>query len=325
MNPSILVANKGSGSWEPELWAERIRPLLPERTILTTNNKGIYEGAEAPLRDVRYVLVWKPKQETLDRLPSLKAIFSLGAGVDHIFALSRLPDVPIARIVDRDLTMRMTEYVVWQVLDQLRRGPAYRRLQREGRWDELEQPAAGHVTVGLMGLGIMGADATEVLLRLGFQVRGWSRTKKQIAGVETFAGSSGLDEFLSGTDILVSLLPLTPETRNFIDINLLKKLRRSGPLGGPVFINAGRGGSQVEADIAQALQDGTLVGAALDVFAAEPLPADSPLWSFDNLTITPHVAAVSDAQALARQIAEQIEAFERGQPLRNCVERERGY
>ena len=325
MKPSVLVATKGSGSWDPERWAERIRPLLPGCTILTTNPKGVYEGPEAPLQDVRYVLVWKPRQETLDRLPALRAIFSLGAGVDHIFALSRLPDVPIARIVDRDLTMRMTEYVVWQVLEHLRRGPAYRRLQRERSWHEFEQPAARHVTVGLMGLGIMGADAAEVLLRLGFSVRGWSRTKREIAGVETFAGASGLDEFLSGTDILVSLLPLTPETRNFIDINLLKKLRRSGPLGGPVLINAGRGGSQVESDIEQALKVGMLVGAGLDVFQTEPLPGENPLWGFDNLTITPHVAAVSDAQALARQIAEQIEAFERGEPLRNCVERERGY
>jgi glyoxylate/hydroxypyruvate reductase len=325
MKPSILVATKGSGSWDPERWAERIQPLLPGRTILTTSGKGIYQGSEAPLRDVHYVLVWKPKQETLDRLPALRAIFSLGAGVDHIFALPRLPDVPIARIVDRDLTMRMTEYVVWQVLDHLRRGPAYRRLQRESRWHEFEQPAARHVTVGLMGLGVMGVDAAEVLLRLGFQVRGWSRTRKQIPGVETFASTSGLGEFLSGTDILVSLLPLTPETRNFIDLRMLRKLRRSGALGGPVFINAGRGGSHVEADIVRALQDGTLIGAALDVFQAEPLPADSPLWSFNNLTVTPHVAAVSAPEALARQIAEQIEAFERGEPLRNCVERERGY
>jgi glyoxylate/hydroxypyruvate reductase len=325
MKPSILVATKGSGSWDPERWAERIRSLLPGRTILTTNGKGIYEGAEAPLRDVHYVLVWKPKQPTLDRLPALRAIFSLGAGVDHIFALPRLPAVPIARIVDRDLTMRMTEYVVWQVLDHLRRGPAYRRLQREGRWDEFEQPAAAHVTVGLMGLGIMGADAAEVLLRLGFQVRGWSRTKKIFPGVETYAGEPELDAFLAGTDILVSLLPLTPETKNFIDINLLRKLRRDGPLGGPILINAGRGGSQVEADIVGALEDSTLVGAGLDVFQTEPLPADSPLWSFGNVTITPHVAAVSDAQALARQIADQIEAFERGEPLRNCVEQERGY
>lgn len=322
MKPTVLVATK---EWDPESWADRIRAFLPERTILTTNRKGIYEGADLPLQDVHYVLVWKPKQETLDRLPALRAIFSLGAGVDHIFALPRLPDVPIARIVDRDLTMRMTEYIVWQVLDHFRRGPAYRRLQRERRWHEFEQPAARHLTVGLMGLGIMGTDAAEVLLRLGFSVRGWSRMKKQIPGVETFAGMPGLDGFLSGTDILVSLLPLTPETRNFIDINILKKLRRSGPLGGPVFINAGRGGSHVEADVAQALKDGALVGAGLDVFQAEPLPADSPLWSFDNLTVTPHVAAVSDPRALARQIAEQIEAFERGEPLRNCVERERGY
>lgn len=322
MKPALLVATT---EWDPDAWAARLRPLLPDRTILTTTRKCVFAGSDAELRDVRYILVWKPKQETLDRLPALQAIFSLGAGVDHIFILPRLPNVPIARIVDRDLTSRMTEYVVWQVLDHLRRGPAYRRLQREHVWEEFEQPAARHVTVGLLGLGVMGADSAEVLLRLGFQVRGWSRARREIPGVRTFAGSAGLDEFLAGTDILVSLLPLTPETRHVIDIKLLKKLRRSGPLGGPVFINAGRGGLHVEADIAQALTDGTLIGVSLDVFEVEPLPADSPLWKFDALTITPHVAAVSDPQALAVQIAGQIEGFERGEPLRNLVDRERGY
>ena len=145
------------------------------------------------------------------------------------------------------------------------------------------------------------------------------------SGFESFAGADGLDAFLAGTDILVSLLPLTPETRQIVDLKLLKKLRRTGPLGGPVFINAGRGGTHVEADIMTALRDGTLAGASLDVFEQEPLPPESPLWDFDTVTITPHVAAVSDPVALARQIAEQIEAFERGEPLSNCVDRKRGY
>jgi glyoxylate/hydroxypyruvate reductase A len=156
-------------------------------------------------------------------------------------------------------------------------------------------------------------------------VRGWARTPKAIEGVETFAGRDGLDAFLSGTDILVSLLPLTPATRHIINLEMLRKLRRNGALGGPFLINAGRGGLQVEADIVTALRDGTLKGASLDVFEEEPLPATSPLWDFDNVTITPHVAAVSDSDVIGAQIARQIEAFERGEPLRNCVERERGY
>ncbi len=293
--------------------------------MLSTGRDGVYRGTDEELGEVRYVLVWKPKQETLDRLPGLRVIFSLGAGVDHVFAVPRLPQVPVVRMVDPDLTRRMTEYVVWQVLDHQRLGPVYRRHQRKHLWRDVDPPAARDVTVGLMGLGIMGTSAAEALLRLGFRVRGWARSKKTIAGVETFAGADGLEPFLSGTDILVSLLPLTPDTRHFIDLRLLRKLRREGPLGGPILINAGRGGLQVEADIVAALKDGTLAGASLDVFEEEPLSAESPLWDFDRVTVTPHVAAVSDPAALARQIADQIEALERGEPLINCVDPKRGY
>ena len=322
MKPALLVATKG---WDAETWAERLRARLPDRVILATGRDGIFHGPEAALAAVNYVLVWKPLQETLDRLPGLRAIFSLGAGVDHVLALPRLPDVPVVRIVDADLTRRMTEYVVWQCLDHLRLGRAYRRQQREHRWRDVEPPAAREIAVGIMGLGVMGTSAAEALLGLGFGVRGWARTPRAVPGVETFAGADGLDAFLSGTDILISLLPFTPGTRHLVDLALLKKLRRTGPLGGPVFINAGRGGTHVEADVVAALSDGTLSGASLDVFEEEPLSPKSPLWDFDSVTITPHVAAVSDPVALARQIADQIEAFERGEPLSNCVDRRRGY
>jgi glyoxylate/hydroxypyruvate reductase A len=302
-----------------------MRLLLPERAVLCTRPDGLYPGPDDDLAAVRYVLAWKPRHATLDRLPALRAIFSLGAGVDHILELQRLPDVPVVRIVDPDLTGRMTEYVVWQVLHHLRRGPGYRRRQKEHVWEAAEQPAARDIAVGIMGLGVMGLAAADVLLRLGFKVRGWTRTRKEAPGVEVFAGPGGLDRFLAGTDILVSLLPLTAETRGLVDGELLGQLSRAGPLGGPVFINAGRGGTHVEADLLKTLKDGTLAGASLDVFENEPLAADSPLWDLDNLVITPHVAGVSDPLALGRQIAEQIRAFERGEPLRNRVDPERGY
>lgn len=322
MKPAVLVATKG---WDVERWAGRIRPLLPGRPVLCTDRSGAFHGRDEELEKVRYILAWKPLQETIDRLPGCDVIFSLGAGVDHIFSLTRIPDVPIVRMVGHDLTARMTEYVAWQVLHHLRLGAAYARNQKEHVWRDIDPPAAAHVTVGIMGLGVMGASAAEMLLRLGFPVRSWTRGPKSMAGVESFHGHDGLDAFLAGADILVSLLPLTPETTGFIDGALIRKLRRTGPLGGPVLINAGRGGSQVEADIAEALRDGALAGASLDVFQIEPLPSDSPLWDFENVVITPHVAAVSDPDALAGQIAAQIEAFERGEPLRNRVDRDRGY
>jgi glyoxylate/hydroxypyruvate reductase A len=322
MNPALMVAAQG---WEAESWADRLRPLLAGRRIILADRSGDYSGSEADLAQVHYLLAWKPRQKILDRLPTLRVIFSLGAGVDHIMSLPRLPDVPIIRIVDPDLTARMTEYIVWQVLDHLRHGTAYRRLQRECRWEEFEQPAARHVTVGILGLGVLGTAAADMLLRLGFNVRAWTRTPKSMAEVAVFSGPEGLDAFLAGTDILVSLLPLTRDTSGLVTYELLKKLHRPGPLGGPVFINAGRGGTHVEADVAEALQDGTLAGASLDVFETEPLPADSPIWDMESVTITPHVAAVSDPEALAEQIAEQIKAFERGEPLRNRVDRTRGY
>jgi glyoxylate/hydroxypyruvate reductase A len=322
MAPSVLVAARG---WDGESWRQRMQAHLPTHVILNTARDGLYAGPDSDLADVSYLLAWRLRQETLDRLPRLSAIFSLGAGVDHIFALQRLPNVSIARIVDPDLTGRMTDYVVWQVLDHFRRGPTYRRQQSKRIWDELDQPATRDVTVGILGLGSLGRDAADVLLRLGFRVRGWSRSGKSIAGVEDFHGSEGLDGFLADVDILVALLPLTPETRGLIDAKLLHKLRKGGPLGGPVLINAGRGGSHVETDVTAALRDGTLVGATLDVFEREPLPPDSPLWELGNLTITPHFASASDPEALCKQIADQIKAVERGEPLKNRVDPARGY
>jgi glyoxylate/hydroxypyruvate reductase A len=177
-----------------------------------------------------------------------------------------------------------------------------------------------------MGYGELGQDAGEVLVRLGFRVAAWSRSPKLAsAGVELFSGAEGLAPFLARTDILVALMPLTPETRGILDRRLFAGLAQGGVLGAPVLINAGRGGLQVEADILAALDDGTLGAATLDVFNQEPLPADSPLWTHPNVTITPHNAADSDPDAISDYVAQQILAFEAGEPLANVVDRRRGY
>ena len=277
------------------------------------------------LSEAAYAVVWKPDPDLFRRASGLKAIFSGGAGVDHILSNYVLPDLPIVRFVDRSLTDRMSEWVVWQCLHHLRNGFVYAEQQRSRVWREIaDQPEARDVTVGIMGLGVLGADAAAKLKVMGFRVIGWSRSKKDIEGVETF-DAAGLDEFLGHTDILVGLLPLTDDTRGIYNRSLFSKLSRSGVLGGPIFLNAGRGGSQEEADLAACLADGTLKAASLDVFTREPLDRNSPLWAMPNVLITPHAAASSDVRALFRHVEEQVSRLESGQPLQFVVDRTSGY
>jgi glyoxylate/hydroxypyruvate reductase len=218
------------------------------------------------------------------------------------------------------------QYVVLHCLMHLRRQRAYDAQQRQKLWlDDRFQPGAHHVRVGIMGLGVLGQDAAKKLGVMGFEVAGWSRSPRPIEGIETFSGAEGLDRFLARTDILVCLLPLTQDTRGILNRSVFARLARDGRLGGPVVINAGRGGLQVAADILGCLSDGTLAAATLDVFETEPLPPESPLWTHPAVTITPHNAAMSDPESIAVQIAEQIRNLERGEPLRNIVDPKTGY
>ncbi|HEY5796932.1 MAG TPA: glyoxylate/hydroxypyruvate reductase A [Bosea sp. (in: a-proteobacteria)] len=313
---SLLLAMTG---WHVEDWRQRFKALLPDMPIVIL-------GEPFDRRSVHYVASWKHPEGSLAGLPNLAAVFSLGAGVDHLFADSRLPDVPIARVVDPDLTTRMSEYIVLHCLRYLRQQPRYDRQQREKSWDDdRNQPAARSVRVGIMGLGELGQDAARKLQVMGFDVAGWSRSPKTIEGLATFAGTEGMTPFLARTDILVSLLPLTPETRGTINATLLAGLAQDGRLGGPFLINAGRGGLQVEADILAALDAGTLKGVTLDVFETEPLPVESRLWNHPAVTVTPHNAAMSEPEAIATLIAAQVRRLEAGEPLEHGVDPARGY
>jgi glyoxylate/hydroxypyruvate reductase len=313
--PAILLAVTGT---DPQPWEARLRTLAPERDIRLWPH-GLGDAA-----DIAYACAWHAPRGLFTRLPRLNAIFSLGAGVDHLLADPDLPDVPIVRIVDPDLTTRMTEYVVLHVLLHHRRYRLYDVQQRERVWREHAQPPASAVAVGVMGLGVLGTAAATALARLGFRVAGWSRTAKTLVGVECFHGEDALDAFLRRTEILVCLLPATPATGGILDLKLLRKLKRDGG-GGAYLINAARGALQIEADILAALDEGTLAGATLDVFAREPLPSASPLWRHPKVTITPHNAAFSDPHALAANVLRQIERFEAGLPLEHVIDRARGY
>jgi glyoxylate/hydroxypyruvate reductase A len=314
--PSILLAIMG---WDPKGWEQRFRALAPLHDI------RVWPDAVGDAAGIHYACVWKPPAGLLAGFRNLKAIFSLGAGADDLLADPRLPDVPVVRIVDPDLTMRMTEYVVLHVLMCHRRQRLYDAQQRERLWHEHSQPAAREVVVGIMGLGVLGASAAHMLQRIGFKVAGWSRTPKALPGVETFQGAQGLEPFLRQSEILVCLLPATPATRGIINLDLLRKLRKHGALQGAYLINAGRGSLQIDADILAALEEGSLAGATLDVFATEPLPIESPLWGHPKLTITPHNAAQAVPQTLAVSVLQQIDRMELGHRPENTIDRAHGY
>ena len=312
----LLVALSG---WNVGQWVERLQKKMPGREIVAL-------GEPFDRRAVHYAVSWKHPAGSLANLPNLSAIFSLGAGVDFLFNDDRLPDVPIYRVVDSDLTNRMSEYVIMHCLMLLRQTRRYDAQQKEKLWDDDRfQPAASDVRVGIMGMGELGQDAARKLRMMGFQVAGWSRTPKQIDGVTTYSGDTGLQEFLSCTDILVVLLPLTPQTRGIIDERLIRGLAQNGRLGKPALINAGRGGLQKEAAILKTLNEGVLGHAVLDVFETEPLPRDSLLWTHPLVTVTPHNAAMSDPDAIGALVARQIAKMEAGQEPDYRVDRARAY
>ena len=275
------------GDWDASEWEQQLRASSPQREV------RVWPDRVGDPADIRYACVWKPRPGLLAQFPHL--------------------------------TARMSEYVALHVLLHHRRLGLYRRQQHERRWCDHPQPAAGEVTVGIMGFGVLGRAAAAVLMQSGFQVIAFCRHPKLVSEVELFHGAQGLEAFAAKTEILVCLLPQTPETRGILNLELFKRLKRDGALGGAYLVNAGRGLLQVDADIIAALDQGTLSGASLDVFPVEPLPDDSPLWAHPGIIITPHNAAVSDPRALTANVLAQMARFERGLALQNVVNRRAGY
>ncbi|MEO3435089.1 glyoxylate/hydroxypyruvate reductase A [Inquilinus sp. CAU 1745] len=308
---TILFA---STSDDPRDWDTALKAALPDLDFRMPS--GIGNPAE-----IDYALVWKPPPGLLAGLPHLKAIFSLGAGVDSLLADPTLPrGVPLVRMVNRGLTEGMTDWVCAQVLAWHRKTALYRAHQARGQWRKEEELLSRERRVGILGLGELGADAAKMLAALRFQVMGWSRSPKTIEGVECFHGAEGLDAMLSRSEALVCLLPLTPETTGILDSRLFARLPE-----GAFVINAARGGHLVEADLLAAFAAGRLSGAALDVFATEPLPGDHPFWSHPDIIVSPHVASITHARTAALGVAEGIKRREAGLPLENLVDHSRGY
>lgn len=295
-------------------WSAAIRALDPGLDLRFWPDCG--DPAE-----IEFVILGAKAPGDLRRFANLRAIQSTWAGVNFLLADTGLPpERPLARMVDRGLTASMTEYVVFHVLDHLRAGPRLRAAQRERRWLELEPRKPQSVTVAILGLGALGADAAARLHELGFTLRGWSRSRKELAGVTSFAGLERLAECLDGAEILVCLLPLTDETRGILDARAFAALAP-----GAVLIHAARGAHLVEADLLAALAQGRPSRAVIDVFATEPLPPEHPFWRHPAITVTPHVAAITRPGTGAEDIVANYRHALAGEPLINQVDRGQGY
>jgi glyoxylate/hydroxypyruvate reductase A len=257
----------------------------------------------------------------LRRYPKLKLVISMGAGVDHLLRPpGPPPGIPVARLVDTMLTTQMGEWVLLNLLRFHRQDPEYRAQQRAGIWRELEAPATASRRIGVLGLGELGGHAAKLIAGIGFPVAGWSRRPKSLPGIEAFHGTDGLDAMARQSDMLVCLLPLTPETRGVIDARLLALLP-----AGAFVINGARGGHVVEADLLAALESGQVAGAALDVFEPEPLPPAHPFWTHPKVVMTPHAASITIPESAAPQVVENIRRVREGRAPINLVDFAAGY
>lgn len=309
---AVLLA---TGKATMPVWQEALLRLDPGLEIRLWPDAG----AEA---EIDVAVIWGAQYlQALRRFPNLRLIVSMGAGVDHLVRPpGPPPGVPVARLKDARLTQGMAEWVLLNVLRFHRQDPEYRALQAARVWEELPAPETSARRIGVLGLGEIGGAVARVLAGLGFPVMGWSRGPKAIPGIETFHGAAGLDAMLARSDMLVCLLPLTPETRGIINARSLGLLPQ-----GAFLINGGRGGHQVQEDILAALESGRLAGAALDVFEPEPLPAEHPFWGHPKVFMTPHAASITIPDSAAPQVVENIRRARAGEPLLNLVDFAAGY
>ncbi|WP_153098982.1 2-hydroxyacid dehydrogenase [Paraburkholderia hayleyella] len=299
-------------------WLHDLACALPQASL-----REWQPGDDGP---ADFILVWHPPRELLGPRANLRAVFNLGAGVDAILALEHEfpgvlpPDVPLVRLEDGGMAQQMIEYVTYAVLRYLRRFDDYAQLQAQHRWQELEPHPRESFTVGVLGLGVLGAQVAQALAALGLPVRGFSRHPKQLDGVATYAGETQFDAFLEGVQVLVNLLPHTPDTRGVLNAHTFSRLARGARL-----INVARGAHLVEDDLLAALADGQLAAATLDVFSQEPLPQMHPFWGDPRITITPHCSAQTQRKEGIAQIVQKMTALMRGEAISGIVERQRGY
>ena len=307
---AVLKIGKKRALW----WKEHMSSLLPDFDFFLADESYDNEMIE-------YAVVWKPQPGWLKTFPNLKCIVSVGAGIDHILCDPKLPkNIPIIRTTSKDLSIRMREYVTLHVLRLHRRLPELEAAQNLKEWKQIIEPPADKRSIGIMGLGTLGADCAKTLASIGFAVSGWSKTQKNIDYVDCFWGDNQRDTFLNKAEILVCMLPLTPLTKGILNYSLFAKLPK-----GASIINVSRGQHLVENDLLKALESQQITSATLDVFHEEPLPRKHPFWTHPNILVTPHIASLIDPIAGGKSIAENLKKFIAGEYVKNLVPPGRDY
>lgn len=302
----------------PVAWAGLWLPWLSKADIdVAVHGRDAYDAD-----DIDYVLGFRPQPGLLKTFPNLKTIFSLGAGVDGFLVDPEFPkSIPLVRFVDDQLSTEMAQFVVMHVLLQHRTAHDFEAAQKQSKWAQRVLPRkTADTRIGILGLGEIGTVAGERLRDLGFSVSGWSRSRKSVDGIKSYAGDAQFAEFLGASDFLICLLPLTPDTRGILNARTFAMLPK-----GSYVINVARGGHLIESELIAAIDGGHLAGATLDVFETEPLPEKSPLWLHPKVTVTPHIAAISDPRVAANFVLDGIARAERGERHENTVDMGRGY
>ncbi|WP_445177592.1 2-hydroxyacid dehydrogenase [Pseudomonas sp. McL0111] len=277
--------------------------------------------AEDPqAKNAQVAACWFPLPGSLAKLPNLQVIHSVAAGIDHLEHDPSCPDLPVCRVVDPGHRQGMTEYVRWAVIHYHRGFDQVLVQQRQQHWERPLQRPASQFRIGVMGLGSLGSAIALDLAAAGYAVRGWARSSKDLPGVQTFAGADSFNGFLNGVELLINLLPLTDETRGILNQQTFERLAN-----GAALVNVGRGAHLNIEDLQQALKQGKLRGAMLDVFEQEPLPAEHPLWKTPGVTITPHMASAASHDCIAEQITENFRRLNSGESLLNSADRQLGY
>ncbi len=300
---------------DPRPWETAIARIDPSIDIC------VWPEVAKPV-DVRFALVWNHPPAVLDTFKNLKAISSLGAGIDHINNDPTFPShLPVTRIVDPALVQSMSEYVVTAVLQHFRAFTTYATRQAVQQWQDLPPNRISDYRIGIMGMGVLGSDAATKLHAIGFSVDGWSRRHKTIPALsQSFAGQDELPMFLHHLNILICLLPLTSSTEGILNGHLFAQLPQDAYL-----INVARGHHLIEQDLLEAIDNGKLSGACLDVFKEEPLPVGHPFWLHPKITVTPHIASLTDPNSAAQQVVENYHRALAGKPLLNAVNIAREY
>ena len=290
-------------------WSSILKKELPEHSIEVYPSISHFESVE-------FLICWKPYKGLIDKFPNLKAIQSLGAGVDHIFEENSIdPSIQISKVVDHQLTHDMWEHTLAIVLSDMKHLPLHRETQKENIWKPKRYKRFKDVKIGILGLGAIGNYVARQFSDLGFDVLGWSKSEKSIEGVESHQGTSGLTTVCEQSDYLINILPLTPDTLGILNAQLFSKMKPSSYL-----INVGRGGHLIDQDLIDYLDSDHIRGAALDVFHIEPLPTNHPFWSHPKILVTPHIASLTHIDSVYPQVVENIRLLDQGKSLMNRID-----